>query len=515
MREVQIRTWVVVSCAGILAVAGSVSAQTVAMVAGDFNGDGIDDLAIPVPNEDVGTVIDAGAVQIIYGTTTGLNGSGSQIWNQNKSGVAGDAETSEQFGSTLAAGDFNNDGFDDLAAAVPRQGVGSIANAGAVHVFFGSATGLKGSGSQYWNQNTTSVLNASKAGDMFGSALMAGDFDGDGFADLAIGSPGDKVSTLPGAGGVNVLFGSATGLSAVRDQYFTQDTDGILGAAAAGDAFGSVLAVGDFDNDGFADLAVYALETINGFNDAGGVSIIYGSPVGLAVAGNQLWSQDSVGIEDDAEASDNFGSAMSAGDFNGDGFDDLAIGAAEDSVGLVNSAGTVNVLYGAVGGLSDFLNQSWNQDSGTVLDAAETGDAFGSALAAGDFNKDGYADLAVGAPGENVVTGAVHVLYGSDFGLTDIGNQVWTQDSAGIVDTAEAIDAFGYVLCVGKFDKGGKRDLAIGIPFEDIDGIDNCGAVAVIYGSSTGLVSANNQLWHQNSPGIKDECEISEFFGGL
>src|SRR5207247_449249 len=100
-------------------------------------------------------------------------------------------------------------------------------------------------------------------------------------------------------------------------------------------------------------------------------------------------------------------------------------------------------------------NQIWHQGSPGVWGEVEPDDAFGSALAAGDFNGDGYTDLAIGVPGESVNgrpgAGAVNVLYGSRYGLTAAGNQIWTEESLGL-DASEKGDHFGASLAVGDFD---------------------------------------------------------------
>src|SRR6187551_2868316 len=123
-------------------------AAAAAQVHGDFNGDGIADLAIGVPNEDVGTIGDAGAVHVLYGTTTGVSSANTQIWTQNSLGIVGDvSEELDLFGYALAAGDFNGDDFDDLAVGVVGEDVavfqGTAANAGAINVLYGSANGLQ------------------------------------------------------------------------------------------------------------------------------------------------------------------------------------------------------------------------------------------------------------------------------------------------------------------------------------------------------------------------------------
>jgi hypothetical protein len=158
--------------------------------------------------------------------------------------------------------------------------------------------------------------------------------------------------------------------------------------------------------------------------------------------------------------------------------------------------------------------------------SAEAGDRFGWSLAAGRFDSDFRADLAVGAPGENIGTivdaGIVHVLYGDTFGPSLTRTQIWHQDVANIPDTAERGDQFGYALSSWNYGKSTQSDLAIGVPFEDLLSAStgtqqvDAGAVIVIYGSSTGLAAtaaAPAQLWHQDSAGINDSAQAGDRFG--
>ena len=143
----------------------------------------------------------------------------------------------------------------------------------------------------------------------------------------------------------------------------------------------------DFNGDGYADLAVGVPgEDVNGVKYAGGVNVLYGSSRGLTTTGNQLWTQDSPGVKDAAEEFDRFGSALAIGDFNGDGYADLAVGVPGEDVGRVAYAGAVNVLYGSPSGLTAEGDQFWHQDSPGVKDTAEVGDGFGGALATRGFN---------------------------------------------------------------------------------------------------------------------------------
>ena len=209
------------------------------------------------------------------------------------------------------------------------------------------------------------------------------------------------------------------------------------------------MAAGDFNGDGRADLAVgVAEENIS----AGVVHVLYGSPSGLTATGSQLWSQNSPGIADGAEFEDSFGSSLAGGDFNGDGRADLAVGA----LGENDFAGVVHVLYGSASGLTAAGSQLWSQNSPGIEGVAEASDLFGDALAAGDFNGDGRADLAIGAPRENNARGVVHVLYGAAAGgLSATGSQLWSQDSPGIAGVAEANDFFGNTLAAGTLSTSG------------------------------------------------------------
>lgn len=551
------------------------------MARGDFNGDGYRDLAIGVPDEDITVngiaVIDAGAVNVLYGgQASGLTAAGNEFLYEGGPDIIGTAQADDRFGYALAAGDFNGDGYDDLAVGVPGQAVGGGAGAGAVHMFYGSSMGLVGLSllggtlvtDAVWHRDSGSVRETADPADNFGRSLAAGNFNGDRYDDLAIGVPYDD-AVQANAGSVHVLHGFSSGLVAADqagtaavnedDQVWHQDVGTVSNVAEPDDNFGWSLGAGNFNGDSYTDLAVGVPgESVGpgidpawnaGPQDAGAVVVLEGSSTGLTDVGNEAWHQATpglVGLTDTAQTGDGFGYSLAVGDFDGNGCDDLAIGVPfeddEDrSLAIFPDVGAVHVLYGDPNGELQYgTDQFWHQDSatpdGAISDSRESGDAFGLSLAAGDLDGDGYADLVVGVPYEDVSTflstivdaGAIHVIRGGDSGLSLIGTQFWHQDSQGVTDSGEAGDYFAMSLAIGDFNGDTNDDLAIGVPGEGISSAgafrEHAGAVAVLHGSSAGLTAVDDAattgideddgFWHQNRADVADTNEAHDHFGG-
>jgi hypothetical protein len=285
-----------------------------ALARGDFNEDGYADLAIGIPGEDIDGLIDAGAVQVLFGSPNGLIAAGNQIWWQGTPGMLGQAEADDQFGKVLAVGKFNFDEIADLAVGAPGEDLvaNTVANAGAVNVIFGSVTGLTSSGNQFWHQNSSGIMDDPEAGDAFGAALVAGNFGRGSFADLAIGIPGESIGAVPRAGGVAVLYGTSSGLAASGNQFWHQNSSGVLDEAEPDDNFGFSLASGNFDGKGAEDLAVgIPYEDVGTLADTGAIQVLYTTTEGITIMGNQFWHQDSPGYFGTPHAGDHFGFALS------------------------------------------------------------------------------------------------------------------------------------------------------------------------------------------------------------
>jgi hypothetical protein len=378
------------------------------LAAGDFNGDGCDDLAVGVPREDTDAGLSVGALHVLYGSELGLTGDDDDFFHQALASINGVAEAGDRFGAALAVGDFDDDGIDDLAIGSPGEGIESeaVADAGAVHVLFGSAGGLVTAG-QVLLYRGQGLNGSPQVTEEIGAVLAAGEWNPlTAGRELAIGVPYHDLGDLDQAGAV-ILVSDISG--ALFDSIYTQDTVGVPGVAEELDRFGAVLAGGDFDGDGVDELAVGdPIESLEGpfVGAVGSVTVL-----DFDGDGHVQWLQDDLNPES-SETADQFGSALVAADFDADGIDDLAIGAPDEDLGPIHQAGLLHVLYGEVGGgLGNSRDQIWLQ----TLDPSEADDRFAGALAAGHFSGHSGADLAIGAPGETIgglaATGGVNLLF--------------------------------------------------------------------------------------------------------
>jgi hypothetical protein len=508
------------------------SGSSAGVARGDFNLDGIGDLAIGAPYEDTGGASDSGAVYVIYGAPSGLTAPatptatlpGAQRWTQESIGVPGASEDGDLFGAALAAGDFNNDGYPDLAIGVPGEDVtlGGVAytDTGSVVIIHGSVSGLATSGAGF--QAATS-LSPPQLTSVSGATC-----------DYTVIVSDDCEVQLP----------------------LTPPLIGYDGFAISNARFGAALAWGDFDGDGQKDLAVgapdahyhrvtpgpFLLPVHDDTNDVGFAFVAYGKAgTPLAVSGRRavLWQGR---VDGDLAAYDEFATTLSAADFDNDGRHDLVVGVPSEDVlfssggviANVAGAGEVDVFFGCASTLdkcsrTDTIHQGM---SGVGSDP-EAGDNFGAALATGDFDGDDRPDLAVGIPAENVGNlvdaGAVQIFYFLPGGFR-ANTQTWTQTSIFgsspdpfQASPSEAGDQFGFSLAVGDFNGDNIKDLAIGVPYEDVvtnrtgstTSVSDAGEVDVLYGWTEGLSTSprNPQVFHQDTINIEDIAETGDRFG--
>ncbi|HEV8626907.1 MAG TPA: FG-GAP repeat protein [Acidimicrobiia bacterium] len=418
-----------------------------------------------------------------------------------------------------AKGDFNNDGYADIAIGVPLESL-TFSMQGAVQIIYGSATGLDAVAAPGHPGSQMLVQPAPYAQELgaFGLALAVGDFNGDGFGDLAVGANGEDI----GVGGnnegtVTVFYGSAKGLVPTSAQRLTEATP------TAGNQFGFVLAAGDFNGDRKDDLAVDVLnKVVNGVPGAGAVLVYRGGSTGLVGTNPAQLDADEPGTKGVATKFAQFGSELEVGDVNNDGRSDLAVAAPFDTVKGKLGAGAVHLFFGCSGGpnctlLNTATDQYISQATDGVQGSPEVDDGFGLALAMGNFGRGPGADLAVGVPNETVngaaAAGAVQVFYSDGAQLTVAGSQFLNQGNGWIADTAEAGDKFGAVLAAGNLGKGPEAELVIGTTFEDVGAVADAGVVQVVYGSPDGLSRSASQLLTQDSPNVPSAVTAGFGFG--
>ncbi|MFI8435709.1 FG-GAP-like repeat-containing protein [Streptomyces sp. NPDC079020] len=402
--------------------------------------------------------------------------------------------------------DFNGDGYADVAFAAPGATVKGFAGAGYVGVAYGSSTGIKNSVKKVFTQSTAGVPGTPEAGDAFGSSVVSADLDRDGYADLVVGSSGEKVGTGVGAGSLTVLWGGAGGLAVGATVLDGEQYDNVGTHLAAGDLNGDGapdlalvrdhdlqsllgpftrdglasattempdmedrryldLAAGDVNGDGRDDL-VAAVHSGDEFDDRR-ILISNGSPAGPGEY-TRVKGADGYSLEG--------GEHLAVGNVNGDKYADIAVGRAVDGydsdLGLpLAKGGMLTYVQGSATGPQGTRAKVFNQDSAGVPGAAEHSDGFGTSVAIGDTNGDGFGEIAVGVPKEALGTvqraGGIVIMPGTASGPTGTGTKGFNQSTPDVTGTAEKGDLFGGAAAFVDINKDGRSELAVGAPGED------------------------------------------------
>ena len=436
------------------AATGSADAQD------DFNGDGYADLVVSAPDATISSKTKAGYVAVTYGSANGVSAANKKLISRSTTGVPGSATASERFGTNFTKGDLDGDGFSDLVI--------SGGKAGSV-ILWGSASGLTGG---------TAIAG-------YGQTPTAGDFDGDGKTDLAlfeqvssfgdeapssaatvwkgpISRAGQPTATLPVLDKADWWGYDADDASCATNGGCEEDGDSISGPFASSET-------GDINGDGKDDIVVWDYQ-------------------GDGVWGNRLLlGGGATGFKRGWAPGDGAGNTVGTGigDVNNDGFDDVV-------AGNYWTGDKVQIAFGSASGLSDERVQIFDQDLPGFPGVEEEGDGIGSSVSVADVTGDGFADIALGIPGEDIGdiydAGSIALVPGSATGVTGAGTQTFHQNTAGVPGVAENKDEFGVSSALLDVNGDGHADLAAGSTAENAQN----GAVWVLRGTASGLTATSS-----------------------
>ncbi|MER6344997.1 FG-GAP-like repeat-containing protein [Streptomyces sp. NPDC001595] len=435
-------------------------------LAGDFNGDGYRDVALGSMGADVGSVQGAGAVVVLYGSSSGVSAAKKSVITQNSTGVPGAAESGDRFGSSLAAGDLDGDGYADLVVGSQFEAIGDRDGVGTVTILWGGSAGISGGAA------LPQPAGLAEWGG-YGASVATGDFDGDGKTDV----------TATGQNRVHLYRGSFTRTGTPLTHVDVSELGGAYETIA-----------GDINGDETAE-RVYPF-FVDG-DERGDIRYFHHDP------GNMDHPESDYALTELPNADGGHGTV---GDVNGDGYGDLILGDQGDpQTGVTGGhrGGQISVVYGGPNGPDPAQKPTViHQDTAGVPGSGEADDIFGASVGVGDINGDKYADVAVGAPGEDLGSvkdaGSVTILFGSAAGLTGTGAKSYSQDTAGVPGSSEYMDWFGGSVRLVDFDKTGKADLVVGAFYEN-----GTGAVTTLRGTASGLTTTGAAFISAANVGVK------------
>jgi Ca2+-binding RTX toxin-like protein len=459
--------------------------------AGDINADGFGDILIGSP----GQYSKRGASHLVYGDASGFAPTIELAFLNGADGFEMSGELTEDYSghSVLGAGDVNGDGLDDILISAPRRDNAGF-NAGACYLVFGTTSGFAGT---VFLSSLNGVPGFEIGGEwsqaFAGGTISAGDVNGDGLNDIVIGSSGlSGYGIAPGS--THVIFGTTAGFAPNLNLGTLSGPDGfeIVGETSH-DRFGrSVCAAGDINGDGYDDLVIGAYWSNVNANKAGSAYVVFGQPSVPSATFEVSSLNGANGFQINGEAAiDYTGYVVSMGDFNGDGYDDMLMGALARDINGAN-AGAAYVVFGQASGFGANLNLfTLNGTDGFEINGETAGDRFGVCVSvAGDVNGDGYDDILVGADFRNSRDGAAYVIFGKASGFAANLDVSSLDGTNGFRINGDGGRFGQFVSGAGDVNGDGFDDIIVGA-LNFFDGANSVGASYVVFGGDfTGAVDA-------------------------
>ena len=503
--------------------------------AGDINGDGIDDLVITatdagIPNSNPYSYYDSdsrGKAYVIFGSQDAYNNplNLDSLNGSNGFTVSG-LDGEHNLGDAVAAGDINGDGIDDLVLGAPQAGArvsnygySYSQNNGEAYVIFGRRNGFSSDFNlQTLDGSNGFTIKGIDAEDLLGTAVTsAGDINGDGIDDLAVSAAGggrivrnsNGFPVSDRRGEVYVLFGDRNGFESRINLFNLNGNNGfIIDGRDSNDSLGSALSsAGDINGDGVDDLIIGAANAgevldspfaYGNSDQRGEVYVLFGRrngfgsrfTIGDRLNGNDGFVLSGIGIED------NLGSDVSSGDINGDGIDDLIIGAANASVdGEYTQEGQVYVVFGRPDGFGTQFDLNNLDGSNGFSISSVNASGLGNTVSAGDFNGDGIDDLFIGASGSGNINsaygfeysdlrGEAYIVFGRSDGFTSQLDLANLSNSEGLkIAGINQGDLLGSDISSGNLNNDGADDLIISATGVDLGEYTREGTTYVIFGT--------------------------------
>ncbi|MEE9297390.1 MAG: integrin alpha, partial [Phycisphaerae bacterium] len=475
---------------------------------GDLDGDGVGDLAVGASGDDGGA--NRGAVWVLFLNTDGTVKSHQKI-SDTQGGFTGMLDDQDTFGITVAAlGDHDGDGVGDLAVGANGDDDGGAIR-GAVWVLFLNTDGTV-KAHQKISDTEGGFTGTLDDGDGFGTSVASlGDHDGDGVGDLAVGAVQDDDGGTD-RGAVWVLFLNTDGT--VNSHQKISDTRGGGPPLDNVDRFGtSAASLGDLDGDGVGDLAVGVRDDDDGGQSRGAVWVLFLNEDGT-VKTHQKISDTEGGFTGELDDGDIFGLSVAAlGDLDGDGMNDLAVGAPLDDDGGPDRGATWMLFLNLDGTVN--AHQKISDTEGGFTELLDDTDGFGiSSASLGDLDGDGVGELAVGAWRDDdggLGRGAVWVLFLNTDGTVK-SHQKISDTKGGFTGILDDDDAFGWsVASLGDLDGDGVGDLAVGATW-DGDGGKLRGAVWILFLKADGTVKSHQKI-SSTQGGFTGTLDDGDFFG--